>query len=147
MSPVELAQSVTTTASGTIDRIIGSFSTDELNALLWILIAILAAVHTVKVVFRYTVRESSNRELYVVTVVVSIISAWAMWPESSPINFFVPGLVMGPIANAAFWGVSAPLKRFMPRVWSGVNLDRRRRRNTGLPRSVRLDRRQQDLPK
>lgn len=114
MGPVDAAQSVVGAAVSTI-------TPEMASALMWMLICILATVHTIKVLFQRTVRRPKHWQIYLLTVLVSVVTALVLWPESSAVPSLIPGLAMGPVANAVFWGVSAPLKRFVPGAWARVN--------------------------
>lgn len=135
MGPLDLVQGVISSALSTITPAMG-------EALIWMLFCNLAVVHTIKVLFRRTVRQPTQTHIYLLTVAVSVLAAWTLWPAAASVPSLIPGLVMGPITNALFWGASAPLKRFMPRTWATVNFERRKNPSDApLPQDVPHNRR------
>ena len=111
----------------------GLFAPAEVEAALWIVLGVVVGVQVVKLFFRYSLRSLSLRELLGVSILVSLVAAWGVWPADSSTHHLFPGLIAGPLCNMMFWGAAAPVKRWAPWLWQILNGEVRRRRKLPPP--------------
>ena len=116
--------------AGTIPPIViwflGLFTIDEWRAFIWLIIATLAATHTVKVIWRrLPIAGGGHGHVALLAAVSSMVLAYFIWPKESGM-WWIAGIVCGPASNLTFKLGFGLLKRYMPDLAATVNLDRRK---------------------
>ena len=104
---------------------LGLFTTAEWRAFIWLILATLAAVQTLKLVWRYSpITGCGHGHVAILAAVSSMVLAYFIWPAGSG-SWIVAGIVGGPASNLTFKLGFGLLKRYMPDLAATVNLDRR----------------------
>ena len=104
---------------------LGLFTTAEWRAFIWLILATLAAVQTLKLVWRYSpITGGGHGHVAILAAVSSMVLAYFIWPAGSG-SWIVAGIVGGPASNLTFKLGFGLLKRYMPDLAATVNLDRR----------------------
>ena len=105
---------------------LGLFTTAEWRAFIWLILATLAAVQTLKLVWRYSpITGGGHGHVAILAAVSSMVLAYFIWPAGSG-SWIVAGIVGGPASNLTFKLGFGLLKRYMPDLAATVNLDRRK---------------------
>lgn len=104
---------------------LGLFTTAEWRAFIWLILATLAAVQTLKLVWRYSpITGGGHGHVAILAAVSSMVLAYFIWPAGSG-SWIIAGTVGGPASNLTFKLGFGLLKRYMPDLAATVNLDRR----------------------
>ena len=123
---------------------IGLFSQNEWRAFIWLILATMAATHTIKVSWRLSpFKGGGHGQIYLISAVAALWLAYFIWPSNGIGLWWIAGLMASPAANLAFKLGFGILKRYMPDLAATVNLDRRK--VWGLPPEGRGPRRKEDL--
>lgn len=116
------------------------FTAAEWRAMAWLILATLAATHTVKVVWRRSpVPGGDNWQIEILSGVLAIALAYFLWPADS-VQWWIAGIVGGATSTLFFKAGFAVLKRTAPDIAAALNLERRRTMG-GLPRKGAPERR------
>lgn len=120
-----------------IERLIGLFSPAEWRAIAWLLLATVAATHTLKIVWRWSpFRGGSHGHVQLIAVVAGFASAFFVWPAAGTVPWFMAGVIAGPASSVAFWMAFALLKKYLPTTAAAINADRRRNESGPPPGDV-----------
>lgn len=104
---------------------LGLFSQAEWRSFIWLILATLAAVQTLKVLWRYSaIGGGGHGHVALLAAVSSMVLAYFIWPAGSG-AWWIAGIICGPAANLTFKLGFGLLKRYMPDLAATVNLDRR----------------------
>lgn len=103
------------------------FPAMEWRAFIWIIIATLAATHTIKIVWRRWIPMAGggHGHISIVSAIASIVLSFFLWPSGSG-PWWIAGIICGPASNIAFKIGFALLKKFVPDVAMAINMDRRK---------------------
>lgn len=104
-------------------QVISLFTPQEWRAMLWLLVATLAATHTLKIAWRLSPWSGGGHwHVALVSAIVGFVLAYFLWPSG---QWWVAGIIAGPASNVAFKLAFAVLKRYLPEFAAGLNADRR----------------------
>ena len=110
-----------------IERAINLFSPAEWKAIIWMLVATIATTHTLKILWRWMpIKGGGHVGVNAIAIVSGFIAAFAVWPETGSIPWYVAGVIAGPASSLVFKIAFSRIKKFFPDTAAAINADRRR---------------------